>query len=93
MLGANACWVGMKGSMFDFFKKKPQGEVITLKIAGMHCTSCAINIDGELEELPGVFSATTKYAQAETTVEYDPKLVTIEKMRAAVQRAGYELEE
>jgi copper chaperone CopZ len=82
--------------MFDFFKKKPKsskGSVVTLKIIGMHCTSCAINIDGELEELPGVFSATTKYAQAETTVEYDPKLVTIEGMRAAVQRAGYEVAE
>jgi hypothetical protein len=44
--------------MFDFFKKKqPQGSQLHLTITGMHCTSCAMNIDGVLEETDGVLTA------------------------------------
>ena len=64
-------------------------ETITLKIQNMHCSSCAMNIDGELEDMPGVKSASTSYARATTSVEYDPGLLTVEKLLEAVKRAGY----
>lgn len=46
-----------------------------LKILNMHCPSCAINIDGELEDLKGVISSSTSYAKSQTTVEYDEKII------------------
>ena len=44
---------------------------IALKIGGMHCASCAINIERALGEAKGIGSASVNYALAEATVEYD----------------------
>jgi len=61
-----------------------------LKIKGMHCTSCAMVIDMDLEDLPGVCSCKTSYAKAETEVEYDPDEVSIEKIVEAIKKSGYQ---
>ena len=60
-----------------------------LKISGMHCTSCAMNIDGELEDTDGVKQANTSYAKALTEVEYDPGKLTLEKVVSTIKNAGY----
>lgn len=65
---------------------------ITFKIKDMHCPACAINIDGELEDVPGVTSAATNYATAETKVEFDPEKVGVDQLREAVKKAGYDAE-
>lgn len=77
--------------MFNFFKKKPVGEEVTFKIKGMHCTSCAMNIDGVLEDLEGVVEARTSYAKAEVTVVYDPVRVTRKQMLLEMEKLGYRL--
>lgn len=80
--------------MFQLFAKKnqPQGESVTFKITDMHCTSCAMNIDGALEETKGVFKATTSYAQALSTIEYDPQQVSPEKLQQTITEQGYTVE-
>lgn len=75
--------------MFNLFKKKPKGERVIFKIKGMHCTSCAMNIDGALEDLEGVFEAKTSYAKAQTRVVYDPTKVTRQQMLGEIEKAGY----
>lgn len=62
---------------------------VKLKIEGMHCVGCSMNIDGELEDLAGVKEANTSYAKAETTVSYDPDKVSQKDLEAAVKKAGY----
>lgn len=64
-------------------------KTITLKIQDMHCVSCAMSIDGELEDTAGVASASTNYAQAETRLQYDEQKVSLESILEAVKRAGY----
>lgn len=64
-------------------------KIIILNIKDMHCTSCAINIDGELEDTPGVISAGTNYAKAESKVEFDEAKIDIDQLLEAVKRAGY----
>lgn len=61
-----------------------------LKINGMHCTSCAINIDFDLEDLKGVESVKTSYTKQEAEVEYDEEKVKIEKIILTVQKTGYQ---
>lgn len=63
----------------------------TLKctIDGMHCVSCALNIDGALEDTAGVLSSSTKYASATTTVTFDPNLVDQQKLVQVIQSEGY----
>lgn len=79
--------------MFNFFKKKPvSGKTVTLTISGMHCPSCAVNIDGEMEELPGVISSETSYATGKVTAVYDPGKVDVKKMRAVILGLGYKVE-
>lgn len=63
---------------------------VTLKIDGMHCTSCAMNIDGDLEDLlEGVKSANTNYAKQETEVAFEEERVTIIEIIETVKKTGY----
>lgn len=77
--------------MFTFLKKKPKGQAVTFKIAGMHCTSCAMNIDGALEETPGVYSSFTSYAQSKVSVEYDPQQLTLNDLKQVITDQGYKV--
>ena len=62
---------------------------IKFKIHDMHCVACAMNIDGGLEDLPGVKSASTSFAKAETEVEFDPELVNSEMLVEEIKKVGY----
>jgi Cu+-exporting ATPase len=75
--------------MFNLFKKKPAGTTITLKLSGLHCSSCSLNIDSDLEDLPGVISTSTSYAKQESTIVYDPKIVRREEFVTAIEKLGY----
>lgn len=63
----------------------------TLQIVGMHCTSCALTIDFDLEDLEGVFSSKTSYAKQLTVVEYDEDKVSIEIMVEQIKKTGYDV--
>lgn len=76
--------------MFGFFnKRKEKGTEVTLKLSGLHCTSCSLNIDGELEETPGVLKSDTSYAKSQTTIVYDPGLVNIKTLTGVIEKLGY----
>lgn len=78
--------------MLNIFKNKPQGTTITFKINGMHCTSCSMNIDGELEDTTGVISASTSYAKATTTIEYDSSKINPNQLKKIILQLGYKVE-
>jgi len=77
--------------MFNIFKKKPQGDTITLKLSGLHCNSCSLNIDSDLEDLPGVVSSITSYAKQESVITYDSKLVKSSQFKAVIKKLGYKV--
>lgn len=60
-----------------------------LKIEGMHCSSCAMNIDFDLEDLEGVKSARTNYAKQESEVEFDEEKVSLEQVLEQIKNTGY----
>lgn len=62
---------------------------IKLKIGGMHCVSCAMNIDFDLEDIDGVRVAKTSYAKAETEIEFDCNKISDEKIISQIQKTGY----
>jgi len=66
-------------------------QIVKLKIQGMHCTSCSMNIDGELEDTDGVLKANTSYAKSTTEVEYHPDKITPEKIKEIIKSTGYEV--
>lgn len=55
----------------------------------MHCTSCSLRIDGDLEELDGVQSAYTNFARGESEVEYDESKVSAVQLADVIRKAGY----
>lgn len=59
------------------------------QIQGMHCVGCAMTLDGALEDLPGVRSASASYARQVVDVEYDETRLTEAQIVAAVEQAGY----
>ncbi len=59
------------------------------KITGMHCSSCSLTIDMDLEDLPGVKSSSTSYAKAETEVEFDSDKVTDNLILETIKKSGY----
>lgn len=60
-----------------------------LKIVGMHCSSCALNIDFDLEDLDGVFQAKTSYAREETEIEFNPDKLQLKEILDQIQKTGY----
>lgn len=61
----------------------------TLKINGMHCNACALNIDISLEELPGVTAVKTSLDQQQTIITFDEQIVSLDQIRQAIQKTGY----
>lgn len=66
---------------------------LKLKIDGMHCTSCAINIDMDLEDLEGVKSASTSYAREVCEVEFDESKLGISNIIESIKNSGYNVSE
>lgn len=62
---------------------------IKFNISGMHCTSCAMNIDGELEDTEGIKEANTNYAKSFTEVTFDTEKLTKEKIQSIIKKVGY----
>jgi copper chaperone CopZ len=61
----------------------------TYKVEGMHCTSCALVIESDLEDA-GV-KASCNYAKQHLDVEFDPGKVEENKILDVVKKAGYTL--
>jgi Cu+-exporting ATPase len=62
---------------------------ISFGIAGMHCATCALNIERRLRKLDGVESANVNYATNRATVEYDEAKIGTGDMRESIQGLGY----
>ncbi len=59
------------------------------KITGMHCTSCAFNIDGDLEDSGKVIDCSTSYAKQVTEVTFDEKKTSHEEIIKIIEKTGY----
>lgn len=64
-------------------------QILTLKIDGMHCASCAMNIDGELEDTNKIVSVNTNYVKAQTIVEFDPAIISEQEIKDIILKVGY----
>jgi copper chaperone CopZ len=62
-----------------------------LKIEGMHCSSCAMNIDFDLEDLEGVVSAKTSYAKQESEVEFEEDKIKLQQIIEQIEKTGYKV--
>jgi len=70
--------------MVNDSKKKAE-----IKISGMHCASCALNVEKSLQGLEGVEEAQVNFGTEKATVEYDPNKLELQKLEETVEKAGY----
>ncbi len=61
---------------------------LKLKIEGMHCSSCAMNIDFGLEDI-GVKNAKTSYAKQKTEVEFNEEKINPQQIIEQIKKTGY----
>jgi copper chaperone CopZ len=60
-----------------------------LKLTGMHCVSCSMLIEGELEDM-GV-DAKANYAKQLVEVTFDPNKIKEEAIVGAIKKLGYQV--
>ena len=69
---------------------KPKNSA-NIKISGMSCASCALNVEKSLQNLEGVDKAHVNLGTEEAIVEYDSTKLKLPKLEEAVEEAGYEV--
>jgi Cu+-exporting ATPase len=67
-------------------------KTIKLNLEGLHCTSCIMNIEGELEDTPGIKKVKASFAKSEAEVTYDEALVSPERIVEIIKNLGYQAE-
>ena len=60
-----------------------------LKIKGMHCNSCVMNIEFDLEDL-GVKSAKANLVKQECEVEFDEEKLKLDQILKQIEKTGYQ---
>ncbi|MBN2401036.1 MAG: copper-translocating P-type ATPase [Spirochaetes bacterium] len=62
---------------------------VIIPVTGMTCANCAMNIERALKKVPGIMDASVNFASERVSVSYQPEIVTIDGMIAAIEKAGY----
>ena len=77
--------------MFNFFKKEQKElKKKIFKVKDMDCSACAVHIDMDLEELPGITASKTTYAKSQTEVTYDPTKISQSSIIDQIKKTGYD---
>ncbi len=58
-----------------------------IRIEGMHCNHCTMAVKNELSKIPGLHVKEVRIGSA--SLEYEESVVTPEKIKEAVEEAGY----
>jgi copper chaperone len=61
----------------------------TFRVEDMHCTNCAMKLEGLEDVLDGVKEINASYHKLEMVVEYDESILTVDHIIAAVKKKGY----
>ena len=64
---------------------------LSMPIEGMTCASCVRRVEKSLAKLPGVQEANVNLATENAKVVFDPALVSLDQLAAAVEKAGYKI--
>lgn len=55
----------------------------------MHCSACAMDIDGTLEDTDGVIESNTNYAKSETRVKFNENKLGEDVIIETIRKVGY----
>ncbi|KAF7668681.1 hypothetical protein LDENG_00294650 [Lucifuga dentata] len=59
--------------------------LVTLRVKGMHCHSCLVNIQDNISVLPGVSSVEVSLEKENASICYDPLKITVPQLQQAIE--------
>lgn len=66
-------------------------DEVNLKVHGMHCASCVMNVENFLMRLDGIFDVKADLASGSAKVYYDRSKVNIDEMKVVIESLGFEV--
>lgn len=60
-----------------------------LKIKGMDCPSCAMNVENTVRKLNGIAEINVDFITGKAAIKYEPSLTTTSEIRETIEKAGY----
>lgn len=66
-----------------------KSEEINLRIDGMRCAGCVINIEKKLKEVTGVVNVTVNLATQKAQIIYNQKIVSVGELKNVINNAGF----
>ncbi len=69
---------------------KVVNERADIKIGGMHCAACVSTLEKAIGAVNGVARVSVNLNTEQATVMYNPKIATVDEVKQAITRAGYQ---
>ena len=66
-------------------------DEMTLRIQGMHCASCTMNVENFLIRLDGIFDVKADLTSQSAKIRYDSSKVTLDEIEDVITSLGFEL--
>lgn len=70
-----------------------ENRTVVYRIKGFSCVTCAVGLETMLLRREGIARAKASYPDAKVVIEFDPKLVTDNWLRAFIADKGFTVEE
>ncbi len=70
---------------------KTHSDEITLRLNGMHCASCVMNVENFLNKLNGIFDVHADLTTQKVSIKYDKSKVNKNDMEKVIDSLGFEL--
>ena len=66
-------------------------DEMTLRIQGMHCASCTLNVENFLIRLDGIFDVKADLTSQSAKIKYDSSKVDMDEIEKTIESLGFEL--
>ena len=66
-------------------------DEMTLRIQGMHCASCTMNVENFLIRLDGIFDVKADLTSQSAKIRYDKSKVSLDEIEKVIESLGFEL--
>ncbi len=66
-------------------------EKVQLDIGGMHCASCAANIERRLKKADGVIDVSVPFPLERASITYDPQKIDRRQIEKSIEELGFEI--
>jgi len=63
-------------------------ERAELEVVGIVCAPCVMAIETALKEIPGVIDESVNAVTAKAVIDYDPSIVTVDKLIQTIRNTG-----